>query len=541
MLMTLPTVDELEKELAERKLSEFIKQAWPIIEPGADYLHNWHIDCICEYLQAVDAGQIARLLINMPPRYMKSITVSVMWPVWSWLKRPTLRWMFASYNQDLSTQHSIDRRTIIQSDWYQSRWGNRFRLTSDQNVKTEYRNDQQGRMFATSFNGGATGKGGNRLVIDDPHDPKRAESDLQRERAITTFSRKLSTRLNDKKHDPIVVVMQRLHEKDLSAHVLEQGYVHLCLPAEDTPGKVISTPTGAKHVRDESGLLWPEREGEEQIKLARAGLGPYGYAGQYQQRPAPLGGGRFKSKWFRYFRRVDDFYQLNNGEQSWAVKVEDCQRFAVVDPAGAEKEQDNRPCYTVIQVWDVAPSWDMMLVHQYRENVSVPDAADAIVRIFREFDCEKVAVEKDGIGLGVIQTARRKGVPVQAIKARGSKEARTETAEIRMAAGMVYFDAEAAYRSALESELSQFPNSEFADQVDAFAYAAMAVQKIGGPPRNTSGDEHLDDDVHEERQAEKLAEAADDRPGKQIAADPSGDVPLDDPEVREWLEGNNEQ
>jgi Uncharacterized protein conserved in bacteria len=236
------------QELAERKLADFIRQAWHVIEPATPYLHNWHIDLICEYLEAVSAGQITRLIINIPPRYMKSIAVSVMWPVWEWIRHPETRWIFASYSQSLSTKHSVDRRTIIQSDWYQSRWGDRFKLVEDHNLKTEFLNDKRGHMIATSVGGTSTGKGGNRLVVDDPLNPKEAASDVLRERANTWFDQTFYSRLDDKKTGAIVVIMQRLHEKDLTGHLLEQGgeWEHLCLPAIAEDRQVIHFPMSGR-------------------------------------------------------------------------------------------------------------------------------------------------------------------------------------------------------------------------------------------------------------------------------------------------------
>ena len=170
--------DELQAEVDEcRELAPFIRRAWPTIEPGTPYLHNWHIDAIAEYLEAVTRGEIKRLLINMPPRYMKSIAVSVMWPVWEWTLHPWKRWMFATYSGSLSEDHSIARRTVLQSPWFQERWGSKFRLTND--LIKELRNDSRGIMTATSFGGSATGKGGNRVVCDDPHNPKKALSDVE--------------------------------------------------------------------------------------------------------------------------------------------------------------------------------------------------------------------------------------------------------------------------------------------------------------------------------------------------------------------------
>jgi predicted phage terminase large subunit-like protein len=154
----LPTPDALRTSMAEDSLADYVAQAWPVIEPRTPYLTNWHVDLLCEHLTAVTLGQTTRLIINIPPRYMKSILVSILWPTWAWVKAPWTRWMFASYAFPLSVDHSRKRRTVIQSPWYRERWGGRYRLADDQNVQSEFSNDARGTMIALSV-GGGTGMG----------------------------------------------------------------------------------------------------------------------------------------------------------------------------------------------------------------------------------------------------------------------------------------------------------------------------------------------------------------------------------------------
>jgi predicted phage terminase large subunit-like protein len=496
--------------LAERSLRHFIRQAWDVIEPGTTFLDNWHIDCVAEHLEAVTAGQITRLLINEPPRHMKSIEVSICWPAWEWVRLPAERWMFASYSQALSTEHSLKRRDIIESDWYQRNWADRFRLVTDQNVKTEFKNDKQGVMFATSTTGSATGKGGNRLVVDDPHDPTQAESDQVRDNQVRTFRTKLSTRLNDKKRGAIVVVMQRLNQKDLSGYLKERGgYTHLCLPAESEGRTTITFPmTGRVIEREDGDLLWPAREGPKEIAEAKLTLGSYGHAGQYQQRPSPAGGGLFKSKWFRRWKYDEslEYYLLLRPDGSWRpVRIDACQRFAVVDVAGTEKRTGvdaNDPDFSVLEVWDMTPDGDMILVHVWRDQTETPEVEDAVVRECHRWDAPYVLVESNGIGLGVVQSVRRRGIAVRALNAKkhgGDKVARSQTAQIRAEAGTVYIPQAATWLQDFEAEVEAFPTGAHDDQVDPFAYAAIHVQRLGGAIGDRS------DDEAEQRQRDKSA------------------------------------
>ena len=226
-------ISEIDAELAARSLSEFVRQAWLIVEPATLYVHGWHIDAIIEHLEAVTRGQIRNLIINVPPRHMKSLLVSVFWPAWEWLRWPQRRWLYASYSAQLSIRDSVKCRRLIESPWYQSRWADRFALTSDQNTKGRFDNDRSGYRIATSVGGSATGEGGDRIVCDDPNNVNEVESDSVRKATNDWFDVVMSTRVNDPKTTAKVVVMQRCHEQDLSGHLLEQGgWEHLCLPAE---------------------------------------------------------------------------------------------------------------------------------------------------------------------------------------------------------------------------------------------------------------------------------------------------------------------
>ena len=133
--------DQMHTELARRKLRHFIPHAWKIVEPTTEFKPNWHIDAICDHLQAVSDGEIRNLLINIPPRSMKSLTISVFWPVWMWINKPSTRWLFSSYALSLATRDAVKSRRIIQHPWFIARWGNVFELSGDQNAKQRYENN----------------------------------------------------------------------------------------------------------------------------------------------------------------------------------------------------------------------------------------------------------------------------------------------------------------------------------------------------------------------------------------------------------------
>lgn len=277
----------------------FVRQAWSTVEPSTPFVSGWHLDAIADHLEAVSNGQIQNLLINMPPRHMKSLAVSVFWPTWEWASHPERRWLFSSYAASLSIRDSLKCRRLIESPWYQHHWGHVFTLTSDQNAKTRYDNDKTGYRIATSVGGAATGEGGDRIVVDDPHNVQDAISEAIRVSTLTWWAEVMSTRLNDPKTGAKVIVMQRCHERDLSGFVIEQGsYEHLCLPAEYDGRKTV-TSIGWSDPRAQHGdLLWPERFGAPELAALKASMGSYAASGQLQQRPAPAGGGMFKREWF---------------------------------------------------------------------------------------------------------------------------------------------------------------------------------------------------------------------------------------------------
>jgi len=494
----------IRKALAEKSLAEYIKQSWPIIEPGTDYLHNWHIDLISEYLEAITAGQITRLLINIPPRYMKSTCVSVMWPTWEWITRPSMRYLFVSYSSSLSTKHSVDRRTIIQSEWYRRNWGadaldkkdRKIYLAHDQNVKTEFMNTRRGVMVATSVGGSSTGKGGNRIVVDDPHNPLEAESDKERQNGIDFFNGTLSTRLDDKKKGAFVVVMQRLHEADLTGHILdgEEHWEHLKIPGICEERTVHHFPiSGKEFIREESDLLWPEREGEKELAAAKVRLTSRGFAGQYQQRPAPMEGSIFKREWFKYWCmpgqtlppvtvKTKDGYVLVEAEplpvlmeqiQSWDMSFKD------------KKTSD----FVVGQAWG---RWkaNCYLLDQLRDRLDFVNTVKAFKTFTQKHPKATAKLVEDAANGGpVINSLKDAIAGIIPVNPHASKEARAYAVTPYCESGNIYLPHPLLYpwTNDLIEELVTFPNAKNDDQCDAFTQAiARLIGKKSADPKHTA-------------------------------------------------------
>ncbi|MCK5610859.1 terminase, partial [Candidatus Pacearchaeota archaeon] len=246
------------KELRLRRemrnhLSPFIKKVFSTVDPGAVYKHNWHIDYMAEYLEACWLRQIQNIIFNIPPRFMKSISTSVAFPAWGLGKEPSERFLCSSYAEKLAFQHSVDCRLVIESPWYSKVFPDTI-LSDDQNEKSKFVTTKRGHRISTSVGGGSTGEGGNFLVADDPINPKKASSVVERETANDWFSKTWASRKNDPKTACEILVMQRLHENDTTGYALQTGeWEHVVIPQEAEQKTIIIFPQSGKKVVREEG------------------------------------------------------------------------------------------------------------------------------------------------------------------------------------------------------------------------------------------------------------------------------------------------
>jgi hypothetical protein len=276
--------DECDALRYERSLIDFIGASWCFVEPSA-FQRNWHIEAICEHLEAAADQQIDRLLINMPPRHMKSLAANVFFPAWLWAQDPNpekdprytfqlrrnswrgpgAKLMHLSYDSQLATRDGVKCRQIIVSPLYQRLWGNRCQMRADQNQKTRFENLSGGYRIATSEGGMITGEGGDIIIYDDPHNVRDigGASDLARETTLRFWDEALPSRLNDQDRGVFIVIMQRVHERDLSGHILatEQGWTHLCLPAVYEAEHPF--PMRTVVMRKSTGKIWIDPRNED--------------------------------------------------------------------------------------------------------------------------------------------------------------------------------------------------------------------------------------------------------------------------------------
>lgn len=452
--------------LAEKSLEEFTKQAWHILEPNTAYVHGWHVSAIAEHLEAVGQFRIPNLLITVPPGHMKSLLTCVFWPAWEWIKRPWLRWMFASYSSDLSTRDSNKTRDLIKSMWYQERWGDRYRLTVDHQARIE--NDKTGLRIATSVGGLGTGERVHFNVNDDLLRANDALSEAMREQAIEHL-RAMATRAVDPKTYGQVLIMQRLHTSDPAGYVLELGgWEHLNLPAEYDPNRSKITSIGWKDPRkDEGELLWPEMYPKHEIENLKHNLGSYGASGQLQQNPAPVEGGIIKRKWWKRF-------DLNQMPPSFNLII------ISADPKFKDYETESK---VAIHVWGMVGT-DCYLIARKYDHLGLIGTIAGILALREDWNKDGhtvsgVLVEDKANGPAVIQALRGKVAGLIPVEPDGSKIARAMAVSPMIEAGNVWVPL-TPWGDEFIDAWTFMPNGDNWDDIDASSQALRYLFRFAG-------------------------------------------------------------
>jgi predicted phage terminase large subunit-like protein len=442
-----------------RSLAGFVREAWHVLEPEAKYVHNWHIDAICEHLEAVTEGRINRLLINVPPGSSKSLIVSVMWPAWEWgpCGRRSLRYLTTAFNDGPVKRDTRKCRDLIASEWFRSLWPD---VQLVRTGETSFANSDTGTREGVPF-GSLTSQRGDRLIIDDPHSTETAESDTERLNTTRKFREGAINRLNDQERSAIVVIMQRLHEQDISGVILSLGmeYVHLMLPMEFEPERACSTSIGFADPRTDDGqLLDPVRFPASVVESLKRDMGSYGFSGQYQQRPTPRTGGMFQRGDFEI---VDAVPAGGRRVRAW-------------DFAASKPKPGRQPDWTV--------GLKMLMVSEtfYVEDVIrgrwSPAKVETLLRNTASQDGQLVTVRQPqdpgSAGKSDAETKVRKlaGYSVVTKPPTGDKATRARPASAQAEAGNVKL-LRGPWNEAFLDEVCAFPNAMFDDQVDAFADA----------------------------------------------------------------------
>jgi predicted phage terminase large subunit-like protein len=490
----LPSISAIQEAKIDRSLYHFMAAAWDKVEKGK-FMGGWHLEAIAEHLEAVFKGQIKRLIINIPPRTGKSLVVGVFWPSWIWAQRPETRMIYAAHAQQLSTRDSVTMRRLIESAWYLNRYPH-VRLEKDQNAKTYYQNTAFGMRMATSVGSAITGEGGDILTVDDPLNAKEAlTSEVTRQEAIDWWNGTMSTRLNP--GTPIgskLIIMQRLHENDLSGFLLRKRdeyvkaiaearamgmsdeelaqnpdtnidledieYDHLCLPANYSDTHPFKSKTKLHFVdprKQQGELLWEAGLPQSKINLLRAELGAAGAAGQLQQMPTPEGGGQLKGKWFRRLSKEEWPKGFEQIIQCWDLSYSD-------DP-----EADYTVGFALGRV-----GTNVYIKRRIRRQLAFTDQIKALETMSTlEPEAAAKYIEQAANAKALHNTVQNSIPGIILRKPTDSKEARAWAWSPYLEAGNIFVPDWEPWVEELIHECEQFPNGTYDDQVDALGLGVL--------------------------------------------------------------------
>ena len=469
----------IEREACSRSLATYIQQAWSVLEPARKYVHGWHIDAIADHLEAVTRGEIKRLYIAVPPGCMKSLSVDVFWPTWEWGAGglPEYRYLATSHSERLAIRDNLKACRLIDSKWYQTLWGDKFSLTSDQNEKRKFENSKTGFREAMPFTS-LTGSRGDRVLIDDPLSVDDAKSDAKRESVIQTFLEAVPTRLNDPEESAIVAIQQRLHVRDIIGVIEAQelGYVALVLPMEFERGTRCFTSIGFKDPREEEGeLLFPDRFTREVVDRDKKSLGSYATACQFQQRPVPRDGGMFHRDWFEIVPYAPDGVRWVRG---W-------------DLAASEATTKQNPPYTAGVKLGVDANGTFYIGNVIRGQLTPGKVEEMMLRTAKVdgYDTiQDIPQDPGQAGKSQVQYLVKQlaGFVVKFSTESGSKEQRAEPLASQAEAGNVKLVA-GRWNEEFLAEAEMFPNGAHKDQIDASSRAFSRLipkensEDISGP------------------------------------------------------------
>jgi predicted phage terminase large subunit-like protein len=505
-------MDELEVRRERKRqaraggLIDFVRCFWRVLEPETKLVEGWVLDAIAEHLEGVTFGKITRLLVNVPPGSMKSLMVNVFWPAWEWgpMNMPHLRFVSFSYSSGLTERDNVKFKKLVTCEKFRELWGDRFALEKEGEIKVT--NSKTGSKFASSVKGIGTGERGDRVVIDDPHDVHKSESDIVRTDTVRWFRETITDRLNNLDDSAIIIIMQRVHQLDISGFILEQGwpYCHLMVPMEFEIGREPYNTIGWVDPRTEDGdLAWPERFSPEAVANIEREKGSFAYAGQYQQRPAPRGGGIIKREHWRPYTPEE----CGRFGVPWPLLPECSYTVMSLDTAQTEKKQNDPSAAVILGV--CRDAWEnrrLILMWAWAERLELYDLIRKIEETCKKFKVNRLLIEDKASGYPVAQELRRRGrtiseqlahnpktldrsdFGVQLISPEGDKVARAYAVQNLFECGLIYAPAEPTgngdylfkgWAEQVITQLAELPKGQYDDLADAMTQALIHLRKLG--------------------------------------------------------------
>lgn len=438
--------------VVRQDFQSFAQKSFIELNPGAAWEHNWHIDAICHHLEQVRTGTITRLIINMPPRSLKSHIGSVAFPAYCLGRNPTLKFICASYSQGLAAKHASDFRRVLDSDWYGRVFGHGEPF---KNTENEVQTPEGGFRFATSVGGTLTGRGGDVIIIDDPLSAAEAHSKTSRERVNSWFSSTLLSRLDNKKTGAIIVIMQRLHPEDLTGHLLEEdGWTLVSLPAVAPDDREIIVAAGRSHFWRKGKVLHEAREPLTVLEQIKRQLGTDTFNAQYLQAPLPETGNLLKRSWLQTYEMAPVKQPGDQIVQSWdtAMKATDTSDYSV--------------CLTFL----VRNRNQYYLTDLYRDRPEFPELTKLVMSQAQRARADAILVEDSASGTSLIQTVRRAGLQgVIPMKPMADKATRMYGQTPKLEAGSLFIPKSAPWLADFLAEYLAFPKARHDDQVDSLS------------------------------------------------------------------------
>lgn len=524
---TLPPLTEVQNEINRRKFAKrgglirFIRHFWHVLEPVEPFVDGWCIDGMCDHLEAVSYGEITRLLLNVPPGFMKSMLLNVWWPAWEWgaLNRPDLRYVAFSYSSILTERDNEKFGYLISSPEYQALYGNRVVITKEGVGRIA--NTARGWKFASSIGGVGTGERGHRVLSDDLHKVSEAESETVREDVTRWFRESMQNRLNDLKRDAIIVLGQRVHSADVSGVIIREypDYVHYCVPMEydgrdwnRETGRKYQTVIGWSDPREEMGeLAWPERYPIEVLEPFKSRS--YLWNGQYQQSPSARGGSIILES---YWKTWDREAQIANDVKLGAYPSFDY-IVAYFDGALGQKLENDWSALTVWGTWVETDAFQragelfgtpsVMIISAWRKRLTLHGKTDLpqmrgeskedyLIRVksnwglvewiadtCKKFNVDKLLIEAKANGHDIANEmqrlyARENWMVVLDDPGRYDKTARVYAQQHLFADGRIWAP-DTEWADEVIDEFAQFPRGAHDDYVDSGIGALRHLRKMG--------------------------------------------------------------
>jgi len=458
------------EEAAFQHLWPFAKMLWPILEPQTALKENWHLQVICEHLEAVSAYQIQNLIINVPPGSMKSLLVSVLWPAWQWLHRPSWRCIAASASIGLTLRDAMRNRDVITSNMYQEVFKPKWSLSEDQNAKGFFKTTETGFRKSVSVDGKVTGERGDAILVDDPLDAKEAFSKPARDTVLLWWDQAMANRVSDPARVQRVLIMQRLHEEDLTGHLLRQGgWEHLCIPMEYESARHCRTGIGWSDPRTEEGaLMFEARFPRDVVEAERKRLGSAGYAGQMQQLPAAAEGNMFRRSDWRWWRPSGAAPALRRPKGSTELpSVEPPDRFDIIYiSVDASFKDGAKTDFVAIQAWGLKDA-SRYLLRRLKKRMGFTDTLLSLEAFRKAYPRAKILIEDKANGSAIVDVLKGKVTGVIEINPEGGKESRAAAIQPQVEGGNVFLP---EYDPTIEEyvdEFAAFPRGRNDDEVDA--------------------------------------------------------------------------